>query len=142
MQTDKKIDAGNDIRWTMEGVSWFIISTGPGSIGASTCNGGYTLQGTEGFLQRAGVLTFLKTTTQLQVWFDDVLEVTWVYEDNSDDSRCAMRDKMTGLRFHANSPSRFDKVSTHYRYEIGNLCALMSILFLFKLYINKIRENH
>ena len=128
MQTDKKIDAGNDIRWTMEGVSWFNILTG--SIGAANCNGGYTLQGTEGFLKRAGVLTFLKTTTQLQVWFDDVLEVTWVYEDNSDDSRCAMRDKMTGLRFHANSPSRFDKVSTHYRYEIGNLCALMSMLLL------------
>ena len=126
MQTDKKIDAGNDIRWTMEGVSWFNIATG--SIGAANCSGGYNLQGTERFLQRPGVLTFLKTTTQLQVWFDDVLEVTWVYEDNSDGSRCTMRNKMTGLRFHAVSLTKFDKVSTHYRYEIGNLCALMSML--------------
>ena len=125
MQTDKKIDVGNEIRWTMEGVSWFIFTTR--HIEAGKCNGGYTLKGTEGFLQRPGVLTFLKTTTQLQVWFDDVLEVTWVYEDDSD-GRCAMRNTMTGLRFHGASLKKFDKVSTHYRYEIGNLCALMSLL--------------
>ena len=125
MRTDKKIDAGNDIRWTMGGVSWFTFRTG--NIGAYKCNGGYTLQGTEGFLQRAGVLTFLKTSTQLQVWFDDVLEVTWVYEDSSND-RCAMRNKMTGLRFYATSPSYSDEVSIDYRYEIGNLCAVMSML--------------
>ena len=83
------------------------------------CNGGYTLKGTEGFLQRAGVLTFLKTTTQLQVWFDDVLEVTWVYEDSSD-YKCAMKNQMTGLRFKANADHMVDKVSTHYRYELGN----------------------
>ena len=87
MQTDKKIDGSNDIRWTMRGVT--------GSILAAKCNGGYKLKGTEGFLQHAGVLTFLKTSTQLQVWFDDFLEVTWFFEDNSDGSRCAMRNTMT-----------------------------------------------
>ena len=125
MQTDKKIDGSNDIRWTIKGVGWFSFTTV--SILAAKCNyGGYKLKGTEGFLQRAGVLTFLKTTSQLEIWFDDVLEVTWVYEDDSDGSRCAMRDTMTGLRFFAYV--KYDKVSTHYRYEIGNLCALMSML--------------
>ena len=121
MQTDKKMSNANDIRWTMEGVGWFTFATG--SIGASKCS--CTLKGTEGYLKRAGVLTFLKTTTQLQIWFDDFLEVTWVYEDSSN-GRCAMRNTMTGLRFFAYV--KYDKVSTHYRYEIGNLCALMSML--------------
>ena len=121
MQTDKKITGGNDIRWSMRGVgSWFNFATG--SIGASKCS--YTLQGTEGFLHGAGVLTFLKTTTQFQVWFDDVLEVTWVYEDNSDGGRCTMRNKLAGLRFQGSSASNKDKVSTHYRYELGNLSQL------------------
>ena len=65
-----------DIRWTLNlnGLGWFTFTTG--TIGAPKCNVGYKLKGTEGFLQKAGVLTFLKTTTQLQVWFDDTLEVT------------------------------------------------------------------
>ena len=126
MQTDKEIDAVSNIRWMMKGPGWFTFITG--SIAAYKCS--YTLQGTEGFLKRAGVLTFLKTSTQLQVWFDDVLEVTWVYEDNSDGSKCAMRNTMTGLRFHGAQTTMIDKVSTHYRYEIGNLCALMSMLLL------------
>ena len=127
MQTDKKIDGSNDISWTMGGVGWFSFIAG--YIRAAKCS--YTLQGTEEFLQRAGVLTFLKTTTQLQVWFDDVLEVTWVYEDNSDGDRCAMRNTMTklSLRF-KEKYSGFDTVSTHYRYEIGNLCALILMLLL------------
>ena len=76
----------------------------------------YDLKGTEGFLQRAGVLTFLKSTTQLQVWFDDVLEVTWVYVGDT----CDMRNEMAGLRFHGQVSQNNDKVSTHYRYQIGN----------------------
>ena len=123
MRTYKKINNGHHIRWLMNGPGWFTFITD--SIGASQCS--YTLQGTEGFLKRAGVLTFLKTSTQLKIWFDDILEVTWVYEDNSN-GRCAMRNKMTGLRFYATSPSYSDEVSTDYRYEIGNLCALMSML--------------
>ena len=127
MQTDKKITNGNDIRWTgAGGVGWITFDTT--AIGVSKCNGGYKLKGTEGFLKRAGVLTFLKTTTQLEIWFDDVLEVTWVYEDNSDGGMCAMRNKLTGLRFHGSSSSNKDKVSTHYRYELGNLSQISATI--------------
>ena len=105
------------MRLMFEGVSWFTLS--PSSINAKKCNGGYQLKGTEGFLQKAGVLTFLKTTTQLQIWFDDVLEVTWVYEDNDATNKCYMRNKMTGLSFRGNSKA--DTVCIQYRYETGNL---------------------
>ena len=57
----------------------------------------------------------MKTNTELQIWFDDVLEVTWAYK-NAD---CVMKNTMTGLRFRA-GPSNADQVSTHYRYEIGD----------------------
>ena len=88
-------------------------------INALQCNNGYKLEGTEGFLQRAGTITFLKSTTQLQVWFDDVLEVTWVYEDKGDGASCSLRTSMTGLKF--KSPfDKYDKVSSHYRYQLGN----------------------
>ena len=118
IRTDKKIDKSNAIRWLMKGVGWFIFTTG--SIDALNCKRGYrTFSKDEGFFQRAGDLTFLKTTTQLQVRFDDVLEVTWVYEDNINGSTCDMRKEMTGLRFRANS--KYDKVSTEYRYELGKL---------------------
>ena len=73
-----------------------------------------------GFLEKAGVLTFLKTSTQLQIWFDDVLEVTWVYEDFDSETSCTMTKSMTGLKFRIRSDV-FDKVSTHYRYEIGDI---------------------
>ena len=128
VQTDKKIDGSNDIRWSMggllRGVSWFTFTNR--TIGASKCS--YSLQGTEGFLQRAGVLTFLKTTTQLQIWFDDDLEVTWVYEDNDENDKCAMRNKLAGLRFHGAHPDRIDKVSIYYRYELGNLSQLCATI--------------
>ena len=70
-----------------------------------------------GFFLRAGVFTFLKTSTQLQVWFDDVLEFTWVYEDNDETSKCFMRRTMTGLTF--KGAVREDKVSTYYKYQTG-----------------------
>jgi len=130
VQTDKKIDGSNDIKWSMGGFppdeSWFTLRTG--FLASKYCNNGYTLQGTEGFLQRAGVLTFLKTTTQLQIWFDDVLEVTWVYEDKDENDKCAMRNKLAGLRFNGAHPDRIDKVSIHYRYELGNLSQLCATI--------------
>ena len=128
MRTDKKIDGSNDIRWTMGGeIGWFTFLAG--SVNSAKCNGGYTFKGTEGFLQQAGVLTFLKSATQLQVWFDDDLEVTWVFEDNSDSATCKMRLTLAGLRFVTPS-NRGDKVSTHYRYELGKLTQSL----VFKLY--------
>ena len=115
IRTDSKIDNNNDIRWTMRGASWFTLLAQKSN--ALYCNGGYRLGGNEGFLKRAGVLTFLKTATQVQVWFDDVLAVTWVYEDDKPTRKCSMRQKMEGLKFKS---TKKDTVSTHYRYAIGN----------------------
>ena len=120
IRTDKKIDSTNNIRWLLKlgGFSWFTFTTE--SISAPKCNGGYnSFTEYEGFFHRAGVLTFLKTSTQLQVWFDDVLEVTWVFKDNSGTQKCFMRRTLKGLKFKANQANLADKVSTHYRYEIG-----------------------
>ena len=119
-RTDKKIDGSNDIRWTIWGGIWFTFTTN--SVNSKFCNGGHWFTDTEranaGFFQRAGIFTFLKTSTQLQIWFDDVLEVTWVYEDNDADSTCWMRRKMRGLKFKTSGGKELeDKVSTHYRYQ-------------------------
>ena len=122
-RTDRKIDGSNDIRWLIQGGYYFTFD--PGSIRASKCNGGYAFTDTDranmGFFLRAGVFTFLKTSTQLQVWFDDFLEVTWVYEDNLDGSACYMRRTMTGLKFRGVRDTYLDDVSTHYRYQTGKI---------------------
>ena len=130
IKTDKKIIDGisneddADIRWHIQGVAWFTFSTE--SINSARCNHGYLFNDsdlqTKGFFLRAGTLTFQKTSTQLQVWFDDVLEVTWVYEDNDADNHCVMRKPMTGLKFKTPA-GREDKVSSHYRYELGMISA-------------------
>ena len=100
------------------------------SVNSKFCNGGHKFTDTDlttkGFFLRAGIFTFLKTSTQLQIWFDGVLEVTWVYEDNDADNTCYMRRPMTGLKFRSLRDTYIDDVSTHYRYEIetpitGNL---------------------
>ena len=139
-RTDKKIDGNNDIRWIIQGGSWLTFV--PGSISAAKCNGGYAFTDADranmGFFLRAGVLTFLKTSTQLQIWFDDILEVTWVYEDNDASNTCYMRRPMTGLKFRGNLDTRIDDVSTHYRYEIetpiiGNLHFTSTYFLLLKV---------
>ena len=76
----------------------------------------YTLTGDEGFLSKAGVMTFLKTSTELKVWFDDELEFTWLFEDTLS-GFCMMKKKMTGLRFRADN--FWDQVSAQYRYQTG-----------------------
>ena len=122
IRTDKKIDEINEIKWRMKGVdSNFVIHRG--KIYARYCHKGYkSFSGDEGFYHGAGVLTFLKTTTQLQIWFDDVLEVTWVYEDDID-KECRMRNHLAGISFKIakKGEGAHDTVSTHYRYELGNL---------------------
>ena len=119
VRTDKRIDASNDIRWDLEEASWFTFTVG--SVNGYKCAGTgkhFTAddRATKCFFQRAGILTFLKTSTRLQIWFDDVLEVTWVYADSDENIPCAMRKPMKGLTFRR--PNNEDKVSTHYRYEI------------------------
>ena len=120
VKTDKKIDGSNDIRWYILGASSFFQFM-HGSIIGKYCGAGIKFttsdQESMGFFQRKGVLTFLKTSTQLQIWFDDALEVTWVYEDKNANDICRMRNPMTGLQFRLSN--REDKVSTHYRYQKG-----------------------
>ena len=116
VRTDKKIDARNDIGWQLRNVvDTFKFTTT--SIDAENCRRYFTNddRASKGFFQKAGVLTFLKTNTQLQIWFDDVLEVTWVYET----ADCNMRKTMTGLRFVSGESTVKDDVSSHFRYEIG-----------------------
>ena len=128
IKTSGKIEYNSDIRWTMEGPGTFWI-TEP-KITSAKCNGGFEFtdqnKTTMGFLLRAGILTFLKTNTQLQIWFDDVLEVTWVYEDQDEANECKMRKDMTGLKF--KSSNRTDLVSTHYRYQIGLIFNILTLL--------------
>ncbi|KAL5248156.1 hypothetical protein ACHWQZ_G017364 [Mnemiopsis leidyi] len=99
----------------MNGPGWFTFEP-TSMVNAFKCDGGtVAVIGNEPFFTQAngGDYTFLKTTTCLKIWFNDVLEVTWEYIDK--DQPCAMRKQMTGLQFR--TPGKFDKVTTHYRYE-------------------------
>ena len=88
-------------------------------IDAKSCKPYQSYAGTEGFLERAGVLTFLKTPSELQIWFDDVLEVTWVYED-LEGQTCGLRDQLVEMKFEgADTGNSRDRVSIQYRYTIG-----------------------
>ena len=103
----------------MNGINWFTFEP-TNMLNAWKCDGGMAaVKGTEPFFTRVqgGEYTFLKTSTWLKVWFDDVLEVTWQYVDKETGYLCAMRREMTGLQFR--TPDKFDKVTTHYRYEKG-----------------------
>ena len=121
IKTDKKIDGSKYIMWYLGGVGSYLKFTNE-SVFAPRCLGtGNTFSDedrkTMGFFLRAGVLTFLKTRKQLQIWFDGDLEVTWVYADKDADNRCVLRKAMAGVKF---THGVDDQVSTHYRYEIGN----------------------
>ena len=116
VRTDKKIGASNDIGWfLLPHVDMFTFTTT--SIDAENCRKYFSDddRASKGFFQKPGVLTFLKTNTQLQIWFDDVLEVTWIYET----ADCNMRKTMTGLRFVSAEATVKDDVSSHFRYQIG-----------------------
>ena len=115
IRTDKKIEnIGSDIRWKILGGSNFLLMSS--KVGSQFCEKVFSEAEKEkiSFSKRAGVLTFLKTSTQLQIWFDDVLEVTWVYEDIEGQHPCRMRSTMTGIQIRDN-----DGVSDAYRYAIG-----------------------
>ena len=117
----KKIDSNTEIRLMIDDVGIFELTKD--FINADNCKDGYSFAGDKKkFHKEAGDLTFLKSTTQLQIWFNDVLEVTWIYENTSDTETCAMGNVMTGLKFQTT-----DEVSTHYQFELGNL--LLSIVF-------------
>ena len=100
----------------MNGVGMFELTKD--FINSDRCKDGYDFTGSgnkKTFHKEAGDLAFLKSTTQLQIWFNDVLEVTWIYENTSDTETCAMGNVMTGLKFQTT-----DDVSTHYQFELGN----------------------
>ena len=134
IRTDKKIDNSNDIRWTFGGPGWFTFTTVQGGVRASKCVE-FAILGDEpfAFLQRAGEFTFLKTSTQLQVWFDDILEVTWDFKDKDEAIPCAMKKKLNGLKFEGSSVG--DTVSTHYRYQTGKHLSLLILQRVLKLNI-------
>ena len=121
IRTDKKIDENNYISWHLESVDSFTFNTA--SLNCQYCVAkefSDADRATKGIFQRGGVLTFLKTSTQLQIWFDDFLEVTWVFEDIAHaEHPCLMRRTMTGLRFISSSTAIPDKVSIHFRYGLG-----------------------
>ena len=121
LRTDKKIDENNDIGWHLKSVDQLTLNTA--SLYNQYCISKVFTdddRASKGFFQRAGVLTVLKTSTQLQIWFDDVLEVTWVFEDIAhSEYPCFLRTRiMTGLRFISGNGIN-DKVTTHYRYGLG-----------------------
>ena len=126
IRTDKSIDGTNDIRWTFGGLDpgWFQLTND--RLDASKCKE-FFFQGTEPFLQRPGELTFLKTSTQLQVWFDDVLEVSWVFEDSSNSGICDMKKSMKGLTFSTPNGNP-DKVSIQYRNQLGKVKSILLLL--------------
>ena len=117
IRTDKKIDASNDIRWTLVELGGFKITSE--SISANRCKN-KVFTGTEKFLKQGGDMTFLITTSPLQLWFNDVLEVDWIYEDSSDTDICILRREFEGLKFETPN-TKEDKVTTKYRYEPGNI---------------------
>ena len=112
IRTDAALSSGNRIRLKLIGSSYFLTFDNV-FVNAQYC--GYSLTGNEGFISKGGVLTFLKSTTQLLMWFDDLLEVNWAYEDKSDTQICRMRSRMTALKFHIN---KVDTASVQYRYEL------------------------
>ena len=131
VKTDKKIDNSNSIKWiinkraTYGWLDWTLKK-----VAAQFCKS-YVFSRNEGFQQRAGVLTLLKTSTQLKVWFDDVLEFTWVFE-NTNGRMCWFKNEMTGLQFKGKTSE--DRVSTHYRYEQGNLNNKLVYLIIYIIY--------
>ena len=137
VKTDKKIynTDSNPTKWQMNKETKGWLAWTSEKLNANACNDGYFFSGNEGFLQRAGVLTFLKTSTQLKVWFDDVLEVTWVFE-NSSDQKCFMKNELENLKFKFRYNG--DSVSTHYRYEQGNLNTKLIYSIVYSKVFNKI----
>ena len=124
----------------MSNVGWFTLTTG--QMNGQHCAGeGKTFNNTDhyGFFERAGVITFLKTITQLKVWFDDILEATWIYEDSSSTKACRMKRMMTALRFQTPFGKK-DKVSTQYRYEIGMKANKNAYIMSCTMYIGHIHH--
>ena len=128
MRTNHKIDTENDIRWGLAGAGWFIFSTE--YLAGERCVGDGSRftesdRETKGFFLKPGVLTFLKTTTEMKIWFDDVLEVTWVFA-NKHGQTCKFKNPMTGLKF-LSAQKVEDTISIEYRYETGYRGSIVNV---------------
>ena len=112
LRTDKRVTIRNILSAYFRGASWFVFGGG-GRLQAHGCESAKgVISPNAGFYLRVGDLTFLKTTTQLQIWFDDVLEATWIYE-NRGSSHCSMKRKASAMRLDSNH------IATHYRYQLS-----------------------
>ena len=120
VRTNHKIDAKNVISWVFAGANWFLLNT-QNLLGDRCIGDGSQFtesdRETKGFFLRPGVLTFLKTTSEMKIWFDDVLEVTWVFA-NKNGKACRLKNPMTGLKF-LSAKKENDTISIEYRYETG-----------------------
>ena len=122
LRTDMKISDENKLTvyfryLKFTGLTWFTLR-GRGRMQAFQCKDSTSrdievISPNAPFYQRAGDLTFLKTSTQLQIWCDHVLEGTWIYEDEDADKTCSMKMEAKGMRFH------YYRAATHYRYQLG-----------------------
>ena len=120
IRTNKAFYGEDAIRLTMKGPGesaeeiWFYF--GKARIDAKYCKQYQSYTGTEGFLEQAGTFTFLITSSEMKIWFDDELEVTWVYE-NWPGKTCGLKNEVAEIKFE--EPSGVDGVSGVYRYAIG-----------------------
>ena len=139
IRTGTKIDENNYIKLTFGGLHPGWVTLSREKLNSATC-ARHNFKGTEPFLQKSGEFTFLKTSTQLQIWFDDVFEVTWVFKDNKD--VCNMKGTFSGLKFEGSNAK--DTVSTHYRYQTGEvpLSVIISIKIPGRLLICSLRISN
>ena len=108
---------------------WFQM--GGKSIVAKSCKRHYySGRKSNGFSKESGVLTFLKTSTKLEIRFAGETAVTWIYEDEEGE-RCGMRNQLAEIKFvGGETGDAKDAVSVEYRYKIGSaVCMKFYIYF-------------
>ena len=123
IKTNKAFNGEDAIKLTMKGAGesaeeiWFYF--GKPHIDAKYCKHFQSYTGGKDFLERGGTFTFLKTSSEMKIWFDDELEVTWVYEDLSGQT-CGLRNEVTEIKFAFEGASGVEYgISVEYRYAIG-----------------------
>ena len=116
IRTDAAIASGNDIRFFLkvENFGSAFVTFVADNINVKNC-GPFSFAETAGFRSRGGIFTFLKTQTNLKIWFDDVLEADWDFL--SVRAECTMKNKALGIQFHLSKYK--DTASRQYRFSEG-----------------------
>lgn len=116
IKTDAAIKTGNDIRlfFILETYGHAFCTFVADNINIKFCDA-YKFVGAAGFRSRGGILTFLKTQTNLKIWFDDKLEADWNFL--SPRPECTMQNKALGIEFHLSV--KMDTASRQYRFSTG-----------------------